>query len=224
MPVSVAEQARKRIARDIVADIRRLDVQLKATLTSAGKRYSKRRVVAMSSGVVPSVGPVSYREVFSHLATGVTVVTSFGDPMIGMAANSVTSLSLDPPMLLFCPAVSSTTWPRIRASARFCVNVMAHGHEATCRRFAARGVEDRFAGVSWHERGTGPGLDEAVAWIECEIHSELPFGDHFIVVADVVGLDVRRDVSPLVFFQGVYGTFVRIPEPGLSSVGTGEPR
>lgn len=141
-----------------------------------------------------------------------TVITAFGadgEPT-GMAANSVTSLSLDPPLILFCPARSSTTWPKIRAAGRFCVNVMAGHHEETTRRFALKDTE-RFAGVAYAERPTGPGLAEAVAWIECEIADEFDGGDHTIVTGRVVGLEGVPDVEPLVFFRGRYGSF-RAPD------------
>ena len=143
-----------------------------------------------------------------HLPTGVTVVT--GHHQAGpaaMAANSVTSVSLDPPLILFCPAKTSRTWPRIRERGRFCVNVFAAHHAGVSERFAAVGVE-RFEGVAWHARPAGPALDDAVAWIECTIHAEHEAGDHRIVVGAVDALDVRGDGDlPLVFFRGAYGSF-----------------
>ncbi|HUB75841.1 MAG TPA: flavin reductase family protein [Solirubrobacteraceae bacterium] len=149
-----------------------------------------------------------FREVLGHLPTGVTVVTAHhaGGP-VGMSSNSVTSLSLDPPLILFCPARTSTTWPRIREAGAFCVNVFAAHHEDASRQFSRVGV-DRFAGVSWHDRAAGPALDDAVAWIECRIDAEHPGGDHVIVVGAVERLEVRAgEVEPLVFFRGRYGTF-----------------
>ena len=124
-----------------------------------------------------------------------------------MSANSVTSVSLAPPLILFCPAKSSTSWPKIRESARFCVNVFAAHHGEASQRFSARGV-DRFAGVAWHPRPSGPALDDAVAWIECTIDAVHEAGDHLIVVGDVDELDMRdAEVDPLVFFRGQYGSF-----------------
>ncbi len=156
----------------------------------------------------PRIDAERYRQVLGHLPTGVTVVTANGpDGPVAMSANSVTSVSLEPPLILFCPAKSSTTWPAIRASGRFCVNVFAAHHEEASRRFSARGV-DRFAGVKWHPRGSGPALDDAVAWIECTIDAVHEAGDHLIVVGAVDELDMRdADVEPLVFFRGRYGSF-----------------
>src|SRR5579872_4529511 len=115
------------------------------------------------------IEPDRFRHVLGHLPTGVTVVTAHapGGP-IGLSANSVTSVSLDPPLLLVCPARTSLTWPVIRGIGRFCVNVMARHHEPTVRRFAVRGI-DRFEGTSYHDRASGPALDDAIAWIDCEL-------------------------------------------------------
>src|SRR5690349_11318690 len=113
-----------------------------------------------------SIEPDRFRFAFGHLPTGVCVVTAHGPTgPVGMSANSVTSLSLDPPLLLFCPAKSSETWPLIRETGRFCVNILAHHHERSARAFAARGI-DRFVGCEVSERPCGPALADAVAWID----------------------------------------------------------
>src|SRR4051794_2085741 len=111
-----------------------------------------------------------YRRVLGHLPTGVTVLTAFGPDgaLTGMAANAVTSVSLDPPMILVCPAKTSTTWPTLRDAGVFCVNVMASHHAHVCRRFAQKDV-DRFAGVDCRALSCGPALDDAIAWLQCEI-------------------------------------------------------
>jgi flavin reductase (DIM6/NTAB) family NADH-FMN oxidoreductase RutF len=149
-----------------------------------------------------------FRQVMGHLPTGVTIVAGYdADGAIGMAANSVTSVSLDPPLVLFCPAKSSRTWPLIRASGMFCVNVMAGHHEAATRRFSLRGI-DRFEGIDYTEKPCGPALTDAVAWIECTIQDEHEAGDHTIVVAQVQRLETSSsEARPLVFFRGAYGTF-----------------
>lgn len=153
------------------------------------------------------IEPDLFRHVLGHLPTGVTVITAnTPEGPVGLSANSLTSVSLDPPLLLVCPAKSSETWPLIRAAGRFCVNVMASHHEPTVRRFAVRGV-DRFEGTSYHDRGFGPALDDAIAWIDCEVLHEHDAGDHTIAVCSVVSLDSAGEGEPLVFFRGAYGTF-----------------
>lgn len=150
-----------------------------------------------------------FRRICGHLPTGVTVLTSRAAAgPVGMAANSVTSVSLDPPMVLFCPARTSTTWPVMRETGAFCINIMASHHEAVTRAFAAQNTE-RFAGVRYVDGPTGPRLEEALAWIDCSIEAEHDAGDHTIVVARVVAIDsAPRSVAPLVFFRGAYGSFV----------------
>jgi 3-hydroxy-9,10-secoandrosta-1,3,5(10)-triene-9,17-dione monooxygenase reductase component len=156
---------------------------------------------------VTAIEPAEYRRVLGHLPTGVTVITADGDAgPVGMAANSITSVSIDPPLILFCPARSSTTWPALRAAGRFCVNVLAGHHEELSRKFALRHV-DRFADIPWSARPGGPGLDEAVAWIDCHLRDEHEAGDHTIAVADVLGIEAAAGAEPLVFFRGAYGTF-----------------
>jgi 3-hydroxy-9,10-secoandrosta-1,3,5(10)-triene-9,17-dione monooxygenase reductase component len=156
-----------------------------------------------------------FRHVLGHLPTGVAVITANGpDGPAGMTANSVTSVSLDPPLILFCAARSSTTWPLIRAAGSFCVNVMAGHHEETTRRFAMRGV-DRFAGLEFRVTPSGPALADAVAWIQCTLRDEHEGGDHTIVVANVIALETATTgVAPLVFFRGAYGTFAGPGEGG----------
>jgi flavin reductase (DIM6/NTAB) family NADH-FMN oxidoreductase RutF len=150
-----------------------------------------------------------FRRILGHLPTGVTVITanSLQGP-VGMAANSVTSVSLDPPLVLFCPSRTSETWPRLREAGRFTINVMARHHETVTVRFAAKGVE-RFAGLHCIDGPTGPRLHDALAWIDCKLRDEHDAGDHTIVVADVLEIDstAEEQLLPLVFFRGRYGTF-----------------
>jgi 3-hydroxy-9,10-secoandrosta-1,3,5(10)-triene-9,17-dione monooxygenase reductase component len=158
---------------------------------------------------VVNIDPAHFRTALAHLPTGVTVVTAYGEEgLVGMTANSVTSVSLDPPLILLCPAKSSTTWPTMRAASRFCINVMAGHHENVTRRFAAKGV-DRWAGLEYVRRPTGPALADAIAWIECRLEDEHDAGDHTIVVARVVAIEAAEtpDLEALVFFRGSYGSF-----------------
>lgn len=160
--------------------------------------------------------PGRFRQVLGHLPTGVTIVTSTderGAP-VGLACNSFTSVSLDPPLVLVCAAKSSTTWPAIRARGAFTVNFLDGRGEWLCRRFAARGV-DRFTGVDWAPSPTGPELADALAWLSCTVDAEHDAGDHVIVVARVTGLATSAETgTPLVFHRGRYGSFA---EPGATA-------
>ena len=146
-----------------------------------------------------------FREVLGHFATGVTIVTAVdaGEP-VGMAANSFMSLSLDPPLILFCVAHSSTTWPRIERAGKFAVNILGEGHEELSQLFARRGA-DRFSQTPWRVGVSGaPVLEDAIAYLDCRFEAEYPGGDHKIVVGRVLDLDVRDGARPLLFFRGSY--------------------
>jgi flavin reductase (DIM6/NTAB) family NADH-FMN oxidoreductase RutF len=145
-----------------------------------------------------------FREVLGHLPTGVVVIAAetLAGP-VGMAVNSFTSVSLDPALVLFCPARTSTTWPQLRRVRRFCANFLADEHEDVSRRFAGRDP-DRFAGVGWQRTACGPCLDGVSAWLGCEIQDEHEAGDHTIVVARVLCLDFAPATPPLVFHRGRY--------------------
>ncbi len=120
-----------------------------------------------------SDGGVRFRHVLSHFATGVTVVTArtaWGP--VGLAVNSFTSVSLEPPLIACCVSRSSSTWPHIRASGSFCVNILSEDQQDVCRTFAAKGV-DRFRDVPWRQAPSrSPVLAGALAWIDCDVRSE----------------------------------------------------
>lgn len=147
-----------------------------------------------------------FREVLGHLPTGVTIITAqTPSGPNGMTANSFISVSLDPPLVLFCPAKTSETWPKLRHASRFCVNILAGHHEQLCRQFAKRGT-DRFADVPFHSRLGGPALDDAAGWLDCELKTESEAGDHLVVIARVLDVDANPRVRPLVFHRGRYST------------------
>lgn len=157
----------------------------------------------------PHIEPQQFRHVLGHLPTGACVVTTCaptGEPL-GLACNSFTSVSLSPPLVSFCPAKSSTSWPAMRPVGRFAVNVLAEGHDALCQQFARRGI-DRFHDVEWHpSRLSNPLIAGVLAWLDCELYDEHDAGDHTIVVAAVRELDSPGSTRPLVVFRGRYGTF-----------------
>ena len=153
-----------------------------------------------------------YRRVLSHYPTGVCVVTAvLGAEPVGMAVGSFTSVSLDPPLGAFLPDRKSTTWPKIEAAGHFCVNILSERQQATCRTFASRS-DNKFEEIAYRLSPRGvPIISNVVAWIECELHAVHEAGDHFIVVGQVVDLNVEMIGPPLVFSRGAYGTFV----PGI---------
>jgi 3-hydroxy-9,10-secoandrosta-1,3,5(10)-triene-9,17-dione monooxygenase reductase component len=152
------------------------------------------------------VGPERFREVLSAFATGVTVVTANdGGEMVGMSANSFTSVSLDPPLVAFCAAHTSATYPRLRQAGHFSVNVLAEDQADLAKLFSQRNV-DRFESVAWRQaRSGGTMLEGVLAWLHCAIDAEHEAGDHVIVVGRVLDLEVFADRRPLLFFRGAYG-------------------
>lgn len=147
-----------------------------------------------------------FRSVLGHFTSGIVVVTGIapdGGP-VGMAVGSFTSVSLDPPLVGFLPAKSSSTFPRLRPSGSFCVNVLSAEQQDLCRTFSASHAE-KFAGVGWQSAPSGsPILDGVVAWIDCDIEQVSEAGDHYFVLGRVRGLCAFPDREPLLFFKGGY--------------------
>jgi flavin reductase (DIM6/NTAB) family NADH-FMN oxidoreductase RutF len=150
-----------------------------------------------------------FRNTLSHFGSGVVIVTGMlnGVPA-GLSAQSFSSLSLDPPLVLLCPARTSTSWPKLRESGKFCINILAEDQKPICDVFAKTGI-DKFAALTWRPGITGsPVIDGVLAYIDCDLHSEHDGGDHTIVVGKVVDIAILdRSRGPLLFFRGGYGKF-----------------
>lgn len=147
-----------------------------------------------------------FRDVLGRFGTGVTVVTSVsgGEP-VGMTCQSFSSVSLSPPLVLFCPAKTSRAWPLIQRSGHFCVNFLAAGQEELSNTMATRGV-DKFDGVGWKPTGTGsPLLEGVLGYVDCAIHTVHEAGDHYIVIGKVLDLGFGAAEEPLLFYRGRYG-------------------
>ncbi|MGY1811299.1 flavin reductase family protein [Blastococcus sp. SYSU D00820] len=157
-------------------------------------------------GPVEVIDPRVMRDVLGNFASGVTVVTAVGpDGPVGFTCQSFSSLSLDPPLVVFAPARTSTSWPRLREIGRFCVNVLAEDQSGTASAFARSGA-DKFAGVRWRPSRQGaPVLEDVVAWIDCTLWAEYDGGDHTLVAARVLDLGADPGRRPLVFHRGAFG-------------------
>jgi flavin reductase (DIM6/NTAB) family NADH-FMN oxidoreductase RutF len=145
-----------------------------------------------------------FRQVLGHFASGVTVITTrYEGQLYGMTASSFTSLSLNPPLILFCVDVRINTHDALIGAGHFVVNILAEDQEHLSRRFASREV-DKFKGVAYH---TGqldlPILDGVIAVIECRLHSTAPGGDHTILIGEVVAGEVHES-APLLYYRGGY--------------------
>lgn len=153
-----------------------------------------------------------FRDVLGMFATGVTVVTSMsGDQPVGMTCQSFSSVSLDPPLVMFCPAKTSRAWPMMRQAGFFCVNFLSAAQQHISNGMASRGAE-KFEGVGWKPAPTGaPLIDGVLGYVDCTIDRVHEAGDHYIVVGRVKELDVgdgRTDAEasaiPLLFHRGAY--------------------
>jgi 3-hydroxy-9,10-secoandrosta-1,3,5(10)-triene-9,17-dione monooxygenase reductase component len=135
--------------------------------------------------------------VLGHFCTGVTVITAHdGERPAGFACQSFAALSLDPPLVLFCPARTSRSWPAIERAGRFAVNVLAEDQREVSSVFGSRGA-DKFEFVRWHSAASGaPLLDGALAWMDCTVDAVHEACDHLVVVGRVVALGDTRDTKP----------------------------
>ncbi|MGL4543659.1 MAG: flavin reductase family protein [Polymorphobacter sp.] len=149
--------------------------------------------------------PRTLRDAFGCFATGVTVVTGRNAEGVGvgLTANSFTSLSLDPPLLLFCPAKSASALPVLRATGRFAINVLHLESEPVANRFASRNV-DRFADAVWEDWDGLPILADALASFACTLHAEHDGGDHIIMVGKIERLRFEQTRDPLLYLKGRY--------------------
>ena len=161
----------------------------------------------MPDTAVPSaIDPREFRDALGDFVTGVTIVTTIDDAGadVGLTANSFNSVSLDPPMVLWSLALSSSSLPAFRHAPWWAVHILAAGQETLSARFAKRGI-DKFEGLSL-SRGPGgiPLLDGCAARFVCRAAYEHEGGDHAIFVGEVQEFD-RAGHSPLVYHQGRYG-------------------
>jgi 3-hydroxy-9,10-secoandrosta-1,3,5(10)-triene-9,17-dione monooxygenase reductase component len=145
----------------------------------------------------PELDERRVRAAFGSFATGVAFVTATvrGAPH-GLIVSTFTAVSLDPPLVSFCPARDSLTWRRMRQAGAFTVNVLSARHAEFARRAAEPGA-DRFAEP----------LHDPLAVIECDLEAEHATGDHSIVVGRVRSLYVSSPSHPLVYFAGGFGAF-----------------
>jgi 3-hydroxy-9,10-secoandrosta-1,3,5(10)-triene-9,17-dione monooxygenase reductase component len=151
------------------------------------------------------VSPEEFRVALGAYATGVTVVTAIGENgPSGATANAVTSLSLDPPMMLACLDRGSRTLTSVRAQGRFGVNALAAGQEELARRFAGKNEEaEKWDGVEWSESEELPRLPGGLMWVACELRDLIDGGDHLILTGNVLAAEPGEG-QPLLFHRGDY--------------------
>jgi flavin reductase (DIM6/NTAB) family NADH-FMN oxidoreductase RutF len=162
------------------------------------------------SAPVDCASPADLRRAMGRFATGVTVVTSVavtGEP-VGTTANAVTSVSLDPPLVLVCFARASLTLAAVQNHGAFAVNVLGERHSDVSAAFARRGAPDAWDEID-HQAGhtNAPRLREALVSLECTVERLFPGGDHVIVLGRVFDIAVGDDDhAPLLFYRGGYAS------------------
>lgn len=147
----------------------------------------------------------TFRDTAGAFPTGVTIVTArSGDGPAGLTTNAFASLSLDPALVLVCFDNTSRTLPVVREAGRFAVNVLRKGQEDLAAVFASKRVQaDKFAGAMHSEDHGVPVLDDALAWLVCDLRELVPGGDHTIGIGVVTATHVT-DGDPLLFWRGEY--------------------
>ncbi|WP_286132934.1 flavin reductase family protein [Arthrobacter sp. OY3WO11] len=150
-----------------------------------------------------------FRSTVGRYASGITILTGHDDQgPIGFTCQSFYSVSVDPPLVSFSVMKTSTTYPRIRDTGTFTVNVLAREQEAISNQFARRGT-DKWASIQWSPTARGnPILERSLAWLDCTIWAEHDAGDHLIVLGRVIelGASPGEHPDPLLYFQGRYRT------------------
>jgi flavin reductase (DIM6/NTAB) family NADH-FMN oxidoreductase RutF len=162
------------------------------------------------AGVVPDPTGISaraFRDALGHYASGITVITSIDQQgPIGFTCQSFYSVSAEPPLISFSVQKTSTTYPRIRVTGSFAVNVLTRDQQRVSNQFARSGT-DKWAGIGWSPTEAGnPVIDQTLMWLDCRIWAEHDAGDHVIVLGKVeeMRLPDTRSEDPLLYFKGRY--------------------
>lgn len=170
--------------------------------------------------VVERPTPDELRRAMGAFASGVTVVTGLeSDEPIGFACQSFASVSLDPPLILFCADHRGRAWPRIRTAGRFTVNVLAEEQQDLCARFgSSRGV--KFDGLDWDVSRWGtPALRDVLLRVHAEVYDVHVAGDHDVVLGRVLEVELLEQEPPMIFYRGGFGvqseSTTALDEPAL---------
>lgn len=155
--------------------------------------------------------PAEMRQAMGAFASGVTVVTGAdGEEPVGFACQSFASVSLEPPLILFCADHRGRAWPQIRTTGHFCVNVLAEEQVDVCGRFgSARGA--KYEGLAWDPSHWGPpALRDVLLRVHCEVYDVHVAGDHDVVIGRVLHVETGDSDRPMIFYRGRFGVD---PEP-----------
>jgi 3-hydroxy-9,10-secoandrosta-1,3,5(10)-triene-9,17-dione monooxygenase reductase component len=163
--------------------------------------------MTISQTPLTALDPRAFRDTLGHFASGITIISGVDDEgPIGFTCQSFYSVSMDPPLISFSVMTNSTTYPRIRETGKFAVNVLSHHQHDVSSQFARKGT-DKWAGVSWEPTAEGnPVINDTLMWLDCDIWAEHEAGDHLIVIGRVKETSPAEwhRHEPLLFFKGAY--------------------
>lgn len=154
----------------------------------------------------PSVTPAEFRAAMAEFASGITVVTGLdaGDP-VGFVCQAFASVSLQPPLVMFCADRRSRSWPRIRRSGRFCVNVLSEHQAKLCEHFGSSNGR-KFDGADWSVSPWGtPELPDVLMRVHADVAQVHAAGDHEVVIGRVLAVRRIAEHRPMIFFRGGFG-------------------
>ncbi|MDF2051911.1 flavin reductase family protein [Arthrobacter sp. Cr_A7] len=160
------------------------------------------------------ITPAFYRQVLGKLPTGVTAITGVNDDKekLGLVVGTFQSLSLEPPLVMFCVDKSSSSWPKLRKLKNFTANILADDQIPICRSLSRKGPE-KFEGLPSTDGPLGtPHLDGAIAYIDCVVTAEIVVGDHYMVVGAVTHM-AEGSGDALLFRGGKFGQYQPIEIP-----------
>ncbi|MBT1516478.1 flavin reductase family protein [Bradyrhizobium sp. SRL28] len=162
----------------------------------------------MEQSYVSSIDLRSLRDALGRFASGITVITGMVDSVpTGFTCQSFYSVSLAPPLVSFCVMRTSKSWPGIRLSRRFTVNVLSEEQQAVSDAFAKSG-SDKWKHVDWAAHPSGKAIiAKTLMWSDCSLHSEQELGDHFLIIGKVEEMspvDWNGHRNPLIYFRGQY--------------------
>jgi 3-hydroxy-9,10-secoandrosta-1,3,5(10)-triene-9,17-dione monooxygenase reductase component len=168
----------------------------------------KHREAAMNTALEQrSIDPRLFRDTLGHYASGITIISGIdGTGPIGFTCQSFYSVSAEPPLVSFSVMKTSTTYPRIRETGIFAVNVLSHHQHTVSNQFAKKG-SDKWAGVPWAGTQAGnPVINDTLMWLDCDIWAEHDAGDHLIVLGKVNEMSPSdwHVHEPLLYFKGKY--------------------
>lgn len=170
--------------------------------------------------VESSISQQHYRKVMGRIPTSVVAITGIDETgeELGFIVGTFASLSLEPPLVTFSVAETSSTWPRIRRSQHFSANVLAGPGSEVCSALSRKGP-GKFDGLRYETGETGvPHLLDSVAWIDCTLQAEVVVGDHFMVVGGVTAM-TAADGQPLLFQGGEFGRYTGPSESAYAGSG-----